>query len=44
MTSLPPGHPLHVQAASVGVLPKPFDPGDLESFLRRVTDPAVSGP
>ncbi|WP_127104579.1 hybrid sensor histidine kinase/response regulator [Pararhodobacter zhoushanensis] len=44
MTSLPPAHPLHVQAASVGVLPKPFDPGDLENFLRRVTHPAVSGP
>lgn len=35
MTSLPPSHPLHQRAASAfGVLPKPFDPGDLAAFLR----------
>jgi len=35
MTSLPPSHPLHQSAAATfGVLPKPFDPGDLAAFLR----------
>lgn len=34
MTSLPPGDPLRQQAAALhGVLPKPFDPGDLVAFL-----------
>lgn len=45
MTSLPSGDPLHRAAtASFGVLPKPFDPGDLAEFIGHRVAAALASP